>query len=352
VGALRQADVGVALLNTPSPTELKELIRQEDRERRQAKTGKNKKKTAAIPAYARAALEAERKREEEFARLRRTNPREAQRLMLEKKRQELMAEMGQADASAVATLGDASIASPFTCKSLSVMPVLDIIKQGRCTLVSTHQMYRILALYSLVNAYTMSVLFFEGLRMGDTQSTTVGVIIAMCFLFISWSKPLDSLSPEKPMSRLFNANTVISVLLQFIVHLAVIIYTVIFTKGYLPEDYLADDPDTPFQPSLINSSVFLVSCAMQVSTFLVNYRGHPFMQSLFENRGLLWSLVALSAAMWLSALEISPEWNTFFELVPFPTPQFRYILVALMAGDLVVTYVLDRIVSFIFRSTE
>jgi len=267
---------------------------------------------------------------------------------LEKKKREMMEELGQADAPAVATLGDASIASPFTCKSMSVLPVLDIIRQGRCTLVSTHQMYRILAVNSLVNAYTMSVLYFEGVKMGDYQSTAVGMIIAACFLFISWSKPMPTLSKEKPQSRLFNPTTILSVLLQFAVHLAVIIYTVIFTKQFLPEDYLPDDPDIPFKPNLINTSVFLVSCAMQVSTFLVNYRGHPFMQSLFENRGLILSLGSLSVAMWLAALEVAPEWNAFFELVPLPTPQFRYTMVGLMAGDLVVTYVLDRIISLIF----
>jgi len=287
-----------------------------------------------------------------MARLRQMNPREAQRLMLERRKQQMMEEWGQADAPAVATLGDASIASPFTCKSMSVLPVLDIIRQGRCTLVSTHQMYRILAINSLVNAYTMSVLYFEGVKMGDKQATAVGMIIAACFLFISWSKPMPTLSKEKPQSRLFNPTTVISVLLQFIVHLAVIIYTVAFTKGFLPEGYLPDDPDLPFKPNLINSSVFLVSCAMQVSTFLVNYRGHPFMQSLFENRALLISLVSLSVCMWLAALEVVPEWNAFFELVPLPSPQFRYTMVGLMAGDLIVTYVLDRIISFIFHSTN
>lgn len=43
----------------------------------------------------------------------------------------------------VVRLGDASMASAFTAKATSIHPVQDLVRQGRCTLVTTVQMYKV-----------------------------------------------------------------------------------------------------------------------------------------------------------------------------------------------------------------
>ena len=62
-----------------------------------------------------------------------------------------------------------------------------IIRQGRCTLVATVQMYKILAPNCVISAYALSVQYLGGINYGDYQDTITGILMSVC-LCISRAK--------------------------------------------------------------------------------------------------------------------------------------------------------------------
>eukprot|EP00534_Pseudo-nitzschia_fraudulenta_P012894 CAMPEP_0201223372 /NCGR_PEP_ID=MMETSP0851-20130426/193078_1 /ASSEMBLY_ACC=CAM_ASM_000631 /TAXON_ID=183588 /ORGANISM="Pseudo-nitzschia fraudulenta, Strain WWA7" /LENGTH=1522 /DNA_ID=CAMNT_0047513131 /DNA_START=482 /DNA_END=5050 /DNA_ORIENTATION=+ len=244
-------------------------------------------------------------------------------------------------------LGDASIAAPFTSKMPSIKSCVDIVRQGRCTLVSSIQMYQIMALQCLISSYSLSVLYLDGVKYGDTQMTAMGVLGSISFMSVSRSKPLDRLSSVRPLTSIFHPALFISLLGQFAIHLTTMVIAVYYAKKNLPEDYDAD-LDGQFKPGILNTVVFLVSNVQQVTVFVVNLQGRPFMTGLTENRPLLWSLVATFILTFMFASESLPSLNKYFQLVPFPEESFRDFILQLLMFDVAGSFLFDRLMKFIF----
>ena len=138
-----------------------------------------------------------------------------------------------------------------------------------------------------------------------------------------------------------------SLLGQFSVHLATMLLAVFSAKKHLPPDYDADIDGT-FKPGILNTVVFLVSSVQQVTVFVVNLQGRPFMTGVTENTPLLWSLVATFILTFMFASESVPGLNRYFQLVSFPDEAFRDFILIILAIDLVACFLWDRLMKFLF----
>lgn len=199
----------------------------------------------------------------------------------------------------------------------------------------------------MISSYSLSVLYLDGVKYGDVQMTAMGMLMTVAFTTVSRSKPLEKLSSVQPLTSIFHPSSFISLLGQFCVHFAVMMIAVRAAKEYLPPDY-EPDLDGEFHPGILNSVVFLVSNVQQVTVFVVNLQGHPFMTGLTENKPLLWSLIATFILTFMFASESVPSLNKYFQLVPFPGEDFRDFILKLLAADVFFTFAMDRFMKLIF----
>ncbi|OEL17438.1 putative manganese-transporting ATPase PDR2 [Dichanthelium oligosanthes] len=307
VGALKQAHVGIALLNAEP------VQKADSKSKAENKSGKLKKQKPANEASSQATPAANSSAKASTSR--HLTPAERQREKLQKMLDEMNDESDGRSAPVV-KLGDASMASPFTAKHASVAPTLDIIRQGRSTLVTTLQMFKILGLNCLATAYVLSVMYLDGVKLGDVQATISGVFTASFFLFISHARPLQMLSTERPHPNIFCAYVLLSILGQFAMHIFFLITAVNEASKHMPEECI--EPDSDFHPNLVNTVSYMVNMMIQVATFAVNYMGHPFNQSISENKPFKYALYGAVAFFTVITSDMFRDLNDYMKLEPLP----------------------------------
>lgn len=118
-------------------------------------------------------------------------------------------------------------------------------------------------------------------------------------------------------------------MLQFVVNLGCLAAVKVIGRPYAQA---SSGGDSAFVPSMMNSLVYLISLAMQVCTFMVNYQGRPFRESLMENKPLRTCLFGVAAVAYALALEVFPDVNEYLQIVKFPL-QVKWQLVLLMSGN-------------------
>ena len=310
VGALKQAHVGISLISVPAiekkKREASDQLKKIQREEKKQKKAADKKKSSgedAPPDQDGGAPRTSASSSSSSSNLRR-----------------YLQEIKEADEELdYVALGDASVASPFTSRGTSIMCCKRVILQGRCTLVTMLQIYKILGVNCLVTAMNLSKQTIIGVKQGDTQLTTLSVIVALMFFMVSLAKPLATLSPKRPPASVLCLQALLSIALQFSVHLVAIWTTTQVALPFLDPDDPSHTPDGPFNPTALNTASFITYASITISTFMVNYRGRPYMESLSENKALLRSLQLCFFLLAVCATEVFPPLNEALGLSPMPS---------------------------------
>ncbi|CAM9893537.1 unnamed protein product, partial [Laminaria digitata] len=79
----------------------------------------------------------------------------------------------------------------------------------------------------------------------------------------------------------------------------------------------------------------------QVNTFAANYTGHPFMQSLRENRPMWYTVLGAYASLAVAASGLVPSLEAWLQLAPFPEG-LRTPLVMVLAADTALVFLVEN----------
>ncbi|KAJ3887380.1 hypothetical protein GG344DRAFT_68877 [Lentinula edodes] len=115
------------------------------------------------------------------------------------------------------------------------------------------------------------------------------------------------LSRERPLGNIFNLYVLLSVLLQFALHISTLIYITSLAHTFSPPDPATPiDLDAKFTPSLLNTAIYLLGLSQQ---------GVPFREGIRENSALFYGLLGASAVPFSGSTDFLPEMNRWLQIV-------------------------------------
>ncbi|TFY78347.1 hypothetical protein EWM64_g5671 [Hericium alpestre] len=117
---------------------------------------------------------------------------------------------------------EASVAAPFTSKTPDISCVLEVIREGRAALVTSFSCFKYMALYSLIQFTTITLLYSFASSLGDFQFLYIDLfIIIPVAVTMGRTLPFPRIHPKRPTASLVSTPVLASIIGQIVLTSAV-----------------------------------------------------------------------------------------------------------------------------------
>ncbi|CAI5728956.1 unnamed protein product [Peronospora destructor] len=115
---------------------------------------------------------------------------------------------------------EASVVSPFTSKDKTIQSVVDLCREGRCSVATSFASVKFLIMYGLIGSVLRMFMYYHAINLSQWCWILVeGFMLVGCSYVITLSKPLDELKASRPTSSLIGPTTLVSILGQEAINL-------------------------------------------------------------------------------------------------------------------------------------
>ncbi|KAH9083670.1 P-type ATPase [Lactarius deliciosus] len=218
---------------------------------------------------------------------------------------------------------EASVAAPFTSKTPDIGCVLEVIKEGRAALVTSFSCFKYMALYSLIQFTTITLLYSFASSLGDFQFLYIDLfIIIPVAVSMGRTLPHPWIDPKRPTANLVSKRVLASIVGQISITSAVQFWAFFWVRRqpwYSPPELVADPNDNHLKATNYENTVlFLLSCFQYILVAAVFSIGRPYRKPMWTNGWLMFSLVALSLFNVSVLLAPTKFISAVLELMPLP----------------------------------
>ena len=243
---------------------------------------------------------------------------------------------------------EASVAAPFTSGRPGITCVPDVIREGRCSLVSSFATFKYMAMYSIIQFVSVLILYAHFTNLGDTMYLYIDlVILGAITLFMAWTEPCPKIVEKRPPGSLVSFSNLFCLGLQMALVVLFQTLAIIYLKSqpwYKPNKI--DNPDEEKIVCWETTVIFIVSGFQYISVALAFSRGKPFRRPWYTNFAFTISMVVLTGVT--TTMLLLPE-NPFSHLIQLMEKEwrlgFRSMLLVLVVGHFVLAFIVEAFVA-------
>ena len=197
---------------------------------------------------------------------------------------------------------DASIAAPFTSTAADITCIPALLREGRASLVTSYQLFRFTALYSIIQFCAVLLCFFRGSVFGNWQYFFQDLVIVFPITILMGVTPTAArLTPKRPSGDLLSPRNIASTLGHMLICLA--FQLAVYALPFAEPDFV--DLQTAAQGPLTwhTTALYYASNVQLLIVAALFARGAPWKAAPHTNTRLFaWFAFVLSASLLLIAV--------------------------------------------------
>ena len=254
---------------------------------------------------------------------------------------------------------EASIAAPFTSRTPDISCVIELLKEGKCALVTSLQIFKYILLYSLIQFISVSLLIIIDSYLSDWEFMASDLfLISPLAILIPLAPASSKLTYHKPVSSLFSFSIIFSMAMQTLCVGFFQIGCHYLTKYAFSDDlfsyfltcngefdkyekdlngatpWVKEEEETPaggeeeeetlYMECIYNSTNFYISFAQYIILAVVFCTGKPFKKNIFYNYGMLiFSIICFIYAEYI-VFYVDKFLRKWLYITPYPDDHMSY----------------------------
>ena len=258
-----------------------------------------------------------------------------------------------ADVGVSLTNEESSIAAPFNSNKDNISCLIDLIREGKCSLATTIQIFKYMIVYSFIQFLTVVLLFMNNSYLTDFQFIIVDIFIILPLASLSpMTQPYRRLTKHQLNGNFVNFNIIISIFSQVFICLFFLIVGIYFLKKRIWYKPMCKLTEKNVFECPENTVIYLISHMQYLITAFVFIISKPFKRRFYTNYPL--TIFIIFTFIYSIFIIINPDKYSRYALSlfdfedeknhQFSDGYFQVVIFLICLSNFVVSYFFEKVI--------